>query len=147
MRNRRGTDIKMTAALFGVTTSVASQVYTTWNIFFSKEFKFLRRFPSVEQNMRKLSKTLKQKNGEPQPFVKGLCTIIDATEFHCESPSSSAAQKQLYSSYKNDNTYKLLIGCTPNGYINFNSILWSGNVSLKELVQNSDLLTGPFKAW
>ncbi len=61
MRNRRGTDIKMTASLFGISTSVASQVYTTWNIFLSKQLKFLRRFPSVEQNMKKLPKTLKKR--------------------------------------------------------------------------------------
>eukprot|EP00112_Aurelia_sp_Birch-Aquarium-sp1_P011336 Seg2384.2 transcript_id=Seg2384.2/GoldUCD/mRNA.D3Y31 product="hypothetical protein" protein_id=Seg2384.2/GoldUCD/D3Y31 len=140
LRNRRGTDIKMTAALFGISTSVASQVYTTWNIFLSKELNFLRRFPSVDQNMKKLPKALKKKNGEPQTFVKGLRTILDATEFRCESPSSPAAQKQLYSSYKNDNTYKLLIGCTPNGYINFTSSLWSGNVSDKELVEKSGFL-------
>ena len=80
------------------------------------------------------------KNGEPKEFVKGLLTTNDTVEFKCETPSLPAAQKQLYSSYKNDNTYKLLIGCNTNGYINYKSALWSGNVSDKELVERSGFL-------
>ena len=139
-RNRRGTDNKMIADLFGISAALASNVYMTWNLFLSEELKFLRRFPSVRQNEKHLPKAVLKKNGEPKEFVKGLRTIIDAVEFKCETPSLHAAQKQLYSSYKNDNTYKLLIGCNTNGYINYKSALWSGNVSDKDLVEQSGFL-------
>ena len=139
-RNRRGTDNKMIADLFGISTTLASNIFITWNLFLSKELKFLRRFPSVRQNEKHLPQAVLMKNGEPKEFVKGLRTIIDTVEFKCETPSLPAAQKQLYSSYKNDNTYKLLIGCNTNGYINYKSALWSGNVSDKELVERSGFL-------
>ena len=79
-----------------------------------------------------------KKDGEPKEFVKSL--RIDTVKFKCKAPSLPAAQKQLYSSYKNDNTYKLLIGCNTNGYINYKSALWSGNVSDEELVERSGFL-------
>ena len=135
VRNRRGTDIQMIADLFGTYKSNASNVYITWNLFLCTELRFLRQFTTADKVEENLPKSLKKKNGEPKDIVKGVRTIIDAAEFRCEAPSLPAPQKQLYSSYYNDNTYKLLIGCTPNGYINYASCLWSGNVTDKELVQ------------
>ena len=58
-------------------------------------------------------------------FASGLHAIIDAVEFKSEAPNLLPAQKQLYSAYKNDNTYKMLISCLPNGYITYSSVLWS----------------------
>ena len=139
-RNRRGTDNKIIADLFGIPATLASNIFITWNLFLSEELKFLRRFPSVRQNEKHLPQAVLKKNGEPKEFVKGLHAIIDTVEFQCQNPSLPAAQKQLYSSYKNDNTYKLLIRCNTNGYINYTSALWSGNVSDKELVERSGFL-------
>ena len=140
MRNRRGTDIKTIAALFGVSDTQASNIFITWNLFLASELAFLRRFPSTACNDRHIPDCFKDKNGIPNPLVAGLRTILDATEFTCEKPSLPSSQRKLYSAYYNDNTYKLLIGCTVNGYINYTSQLWSGNVSDKLLVEKSGFL-------
>ena len=43
-------------------------------------------------------------------------------------------------SYKNRNTLKLLIGCTPNGALSFASKVYGGCISDKELTKRSGLL-------
>jgi hypothetical protein len=42
--------------------------------------------------------------------------IIDRTEIFIEMPSSCRSQSITFSSYKNHNTAKGLIGISPNGY-------------------------------
>ena len=59
--------------------------------------------------------------------------IIDATEIFIETPSLPERQQMTYSSYKNHNTYKALIGISPGGAITFVSKLFPGSISDKEL--------------
>ena len=83
---------------------------------------------------------MKTKDGKPKEIIKDVRVIIDCVELRCETPSLPADQKQLYSAYYNNNTYKLLLGCTPNGYICFSSAFWSGSVSDNNIVKKSGFL-------
>ena len=47
----------------------------------------------------------------PEGYPNAL-VIIDATEFYIERPSSLVSQACTFSTYKNDNTVKVLIGVT-----------------------------------
>ena len=67
--------------------------------------------------------------------------ILDCTEIHIEVPSSLISQSQTWSEYKHHNTWKALIGISPNCEITFISKLWSGRVSDKELTSSSGLLS------
>ena len=118
----------------------ASNIFITWNLFLASELAFLRRFPSTACNDRHIPDCFKDKNSIPNPLVAGLRTILDATEFTCEKPSLPSSQRKFYSAYNNDNTYKLLIGCTVNGYINYTSQSWSRNASDKLLFEKSGFL-------
>ena len=66
--------------------------------------------------------------------------IIDATEIFIETPSLPELQQMTYSSYKNHNMYKALIGISPGGAITFVSKLFPGSISDKELTRKSGLL-------
>ena len=57
--------------------------------------------------------------------------IIDGTEIFTEVPSSMKSQSMAWSSYKHHNTWKALVGISPNGLVTFVSKLWSGRVSDK----------------
>lgn len=63
--------------------------------------------------------------------------IIDATEICIERPSNPEAQQLTFSSYKNSNTLKALVGITPKGGVCFVSYLYGGCISDKEITQLS----------
>lgn len=66
--------------------------------------------------------------------------IIDCTEFFWQQPTNSYNQQCSFSTYKNHNTLKSLIGMSPNGSITFISDLWLGGISDIELTRRSGLL-------
>ena len=66
--------------------------------------------------------------------------IIDATEFFLERPALPELQQLTYSSYKNHNTYKGLIGISPSGAVRFIFDLYRDSISDKELTRCSGIL-------
>lgn len=76
-------------------------------------------------------------------FAKKYSTatlIIDATEIYIEKPNNPEAQQVTFSSYKNSNTLKALVGIVPKGGISFVSTLYGGSICDKKLTQKSDLI-------
>ena len=59
--------------------------------------------------------------------------IIDATEFGIEHSSSLVSQSTTFSSYKNKNTVKILVGIMPSGGIVFISPTYEGSISDKKI--------------
>ena len=66
--------------------------------------------------------------------------IIDATEIYVEAPALPELQQMTFSSYKNNNTYKGLIGISPGRAITFISKLYPGSISDQMLTRKSGLL-------
>jgi len=66
--------------------------------------------------------------------------IIDATEFQVERPSSLLNQSCTFSSYKNRNAVKVLMGATPSGVIAYVSPTYEGSISDKKLVEVCGIL-------
>ena len=132
-RQRLGLFEEDLADRFGVHPSSASRIFITWVNFLYFKFKDISLWPSrakVQQHM-------------PECFKKKYPTtrvIIDATEVKVVQPSDPAEQQMTFSSYKNTNTFKSLIGITPSGAICFVSSLYSGSISDKELTRQSGLL-------
>ena len=121
------------AARFGVSQSFVSLLINTWIKFLFYRFKELNIFPSRE--IVKLHM--------PECFAKKYPTttlIVDATEIYIEKPSNPEAQQLTFSSYKNTNTLKALIGIVPKGGISFVSTLYGGSISDKELTARSGLV-------
>ena len=65
--------------------------------------------------------------------------VIDPTEFPIEKPANRDAQAATWSVYKNRNTLKALVGCSPNGAMTFISYLYGGCISNKELTKKMRL--------
>ncbi|KAG0430037.1 hypothetical protein HPB47_023062 [Ixodes persulcatus] len=70
--------------------------------------------------------------------------ILDATEVQCEASSSLVLQSSTFSSYKSTNTFKGLLGISPDGTVTFVSQLFTGSISDKECVEKSGFLKLPF---
>ena len=112
---------QMLADSFGISSStVASFATQTWIDLLYHELKFLIKWPSKEQIMNL-----------PNAFTQFSKTraIIDCTEYFIQKPQSPAAQSQSWSDYKHSNTFKQLVGISPNGAFIFLSPLYSGCIS------------------
>ena len=55
-------------------------------------------------------------------------------------PSGLLNQSRTFSDYKSRNTFKVLIGCTPSGYVSFVSDVFGGRISDKDITIRSGLL-------
>ena len=117
---------------FGISTTSVSQICITWINFLYYELKDLFLFPSQE---------LVQKN-MPKEFAQYPTTriILDCTELFIQRPSAMLAQSETWSDYKHHNTWKLLVGITPNGQVTYLSQLWGGRVSDKQITRESGVL-------
>ena len=112
---------------FKVSSSTLSRYFTSWINLRYVKFDDLLIWPSrrcIDRNMPDCFKT----------HYPSTRTIIDCTEFFIERPSCLAIQSSTFSSYKNHNTVKSLIGITPDGTISFVSEVYEGSISDREVV-------------
>jgi hypothetical protein len=65
---------------------------------------------------------------------------LDATEIAINKPSQIADQSCTWSSYKNTNTVKAMIGITPKGFVSYVSSVYGGAASDRQIIEQSDLL-------
>jgi len=73
-------------------------------------------------------------------YSLSLSALSDATEVYIEKPSLPDLPQMIFSSYKNKNTFKVLVGISPSEAITFISILYSGSISDKELTRQIGIL-------
>ena len=113
--------------MFGVTVS---RITCTWINFLYMKLKELPLWPPKELVERNMPREFKRK----YPNTRD---VLDATEIYIEQPH---LQQMTFSSYKNDNTFKALVGISPDGVITFVSTLFPGSISDKSLTRKSGIL-------
>ena len=118
---------------FDISVSSVSRITATWINLMFHSFKAIECYPPwhvVEKHM-------------PEAFKKeypNTRLINDATEFQVQRPSSLLTQSCTFSSYKNRNTVKVLIGIIPSGVIAYVSFAYEGSISDKKLVEVCGIL-------
>ena len=119
---------------FGIAVSTVNDIVTTWIQFIYHQFNRLRSsmFPSRKKIQKHLPKSFRK--------FKNVRVILDATEFFTHAPRNYEQQGNLYSSYKNHCTCKVLVGITPSGAISFISDVYEGSISDKDIFKKSGIL-------
>ena len=59
---------------------------------------------------------------------------------YIDQPKLPELQQMTFSNYKNSNTFKVLVGISPDGVITFVSALYPGSISDKELTRRSGIM-------
>ena len=97
-------------------------------------FKEVDIWPSRQQALANLPDKVKE-------FCPNFSYIIDVTEIYIEQPKNPEAQQLTFSTYKNHNTLKALIGISGHDVINFVSTLEEGgSISDRDLTVKCGLL-------
>lgn len=118
--------------LFKISQKVVGKIYQVWLNFMYFQLKELNIWPSqsvVQQHM-------------PLNFGRQFGTtrvILDATECAIEKPTNIALQSSTFSSYKNCNTVKTVLGITPHGAVSFISDTYGGSASDRQILERSAL--------
>lgn len=136
-RLRLGFGEKHLGHLYGISQSTVSRILIPWINFMYLKFGLICIWPSREKVDECMPESFCQK-------YKSTCAIIDSTEVGCQMPSSLFLNIELFSSYKNHVTLKGLVGIAPSGAVTIISQLYAGNISDKEIVTRSGLLSLDF---
>ena len=121
------------AQCFKVSQSTVSRTIVTWvNLMYHKFHQL-----TIWLSRRKITKLMPPCFKVWYPSTR---VIIDCTEFFINTPSSLAIQSSTWSSYKNHNTVKVLIGIAPHGHVTLVSNVFEGSISDKLITEQSGLL-------
>lgn len=128
MRLKVGLFVRDISERFNLSQGQFSKVFTTWINFLYHELPLIFPFPSKELIASNL----------PKSFALYPTTriILDCTEVFIEIPSSMAAQSETWSNYKHHNTYKVLVGVSPNGVCIFLCQICGVDVCLTKRLQS-----------
>lgn len=121
------------AIRFELSQSRVSRIITTWVNAIYYRYKEVDIWPTREKSLLNLPEKVRE-------FSPTLRCIIDATEIYIEQPKNPEAQQLTFSTYKNHNTLKSLIGISNDGAINFVSTLEGASISDRDLTVKSGIL-------
>jgi hypothetical protein len=126
---------------FDIAQPLVSKIFTTWINFLFFQLSELPIWPDrtvIDDFMPTAFKSM----------FPATRVILDATEIPIQKPKATGPQRETYSSYKNKNTLKVLVGCTPRGSVSYVSDAYGGSASDRQIIERSELCTqrGKFSA-
>jgi len=118
--------------MFGISKNSVSNIFITWINFMACQWREIDIMPSREMTTFHM----------PDDYVKKFPrtrVIIDGMECPIMKPKNPHAQQATFSSYKNCNTLKVVVGSSPGGVINLVSPAYGGSISDRQLTERIQL--------
>ena len=126
--------------MFQLCTTTVGEVFNIWVNFLYCQLREIDLWPSGDT----ISENMPQNFARLFPDTK---MILNATEVPIQKPRHAEAQSVTFSSCKDRNTVKTLIGCTPRGVVRYVGDNYGGSASDRQMVERSALMKDyPFKA-
>ncbi|KAK6181942.1 hypothetical protein SNE40_009718 [Patella caerulea] len=122
------------AKMADISETTVANIFITWINFMYHQWKEEPIWPSQELVRFFAPSDFRRK------FPKTR-VMIDGTECPVKKPAPPAAQQATFSTYKNRNTVKILVGATPGGLISYVSPAYGGSTSDRQIVERSGLMT------
>ena len=132
IRLRRYKTIFELGLLFAVDKSQVTNCFVTWVNLMYYTFKELNWWPEKELVRFYMPSDFKSK-------FPSTRVILDGTECPIQKPSQPLAQQTTFSSYKNRNTLKTVIGFTPGGLVTYVSPCYGGATSDRQIIERGKL--------
>ncbi|XP_062591631.1 uncharacterized protein LOC134253139 [Saccostrea cucullata] len=120
--------------LFSISQTTVENIWITWVNFMSRQWRELNFWP--EKDLVTFFSPSDFYSKFPSTRV-----LLDGTEIPVKKPKPPIAQQATFSTYKNRNTVKVLVGSTPGGLISYVSPAYGGSASDRQLVERSPLLS------
>lgn len=118
--------------LFNISETAVVNIWVTWINFMARQWREVNIWP--ERDIVRFF--------SPRDFrakFPSTRLIIDGTECPVMKPKSPIAQQSTFSTYKNRNTVKLLVGSTPGGLVSYVSPAYGGSTSDRQICERSSL--------
>lgn len=139
MKLRRRKDDFELAFLFKISSTTVGEIVNLWINFMYFQLKELNLWPDGEVIESHMPKSFGKMFGNTK-------IILDATETPIDKPEHVEAQSMSFSTYKNTNTLKTMVGCSPRCVTTYVSDSYAGSVSDRQIIERSKLVTDyPFK--
>lgn len=129
---RRYTTNYELSIMFNISQATVKNIVFTWIAFMARQWRELNIWPS--RNLVRYFSPSDFKAKFPTTRV-----IVDGTECPVKKPKAPCAQQSTFSTYKNRNTIKTLIGATPGGLVSFISPVYGGSTSDRQIVERCNL--------
>ena len=120
------------SSLFHVSEATITNIFVTWLNFMDVEWSEVDWWPSSE-----LVKFFSPKDFRSKYPSTRL--IVDGTECPIMKPREPNVQQASFSTYKNRNTVKVLVGASPGGLVTYISPAYCGSTSDRQICERSDL--------
>lgn len=118
---------------FGISEREVGSIIATWINFMYYQWAEINWWPSREC-VRFFC---------PTDFARQFPTArvtLDATEIPTNKPRLAKAQRASFSTYKNRNTLKIMVGTSPGGLITYLSPVYCGSVSDRQIIERSNII-------
>ena len=118
--------------MFGISQATVTNIFVTWINFMFFQWEETQWWPS--RSLVSFYTPTDFKTKFPTTRV-----IVDGTECPIQKPKQPVAQQATFSTYKNRNTVKVLVGTTPGGLVSYVSQAYGGSVSDRQICERSTL--------